>query len=71
MDIHVLMTNICSQESVVSIGTLLNHHPMVVEWSVDMEDTDRVLRAVTTSLSQEELIALICSIGFVCTSLPE
>lgn len=71
MDIHVLKTNICSQDNVACIRDLLNDHPMVVEWSVDTEDIDRVLRAVTTTLSQDELIAMVCSVGFVCTSLPE
>lgn len=69
MHIHILKTDIASQEGLLQVGSILNNHPQVEEWSVDLDDCDRVLRAVTHELPEAELIVLLCKNGISCEIL--
>jgi hypothetical protein len=41
----------------------------IAEWNVDLDDEDRVLRIISTSLSHTYIIQLITACGFECCKL--
>lgn len=69
--LHILKTNIHSEEEHLDIKELLDLHPEINEWSLDREDIDRVLRIVSDTLSIEEAIGIIRDKGYQCDELPD
>lgn len=50
----------------------MNHHPMIYDWSIDLEDIDKVLRIeAEQTLVEKEVIDLIQDCGYVCEELPD
>ena len=71
---HILVfkTNIQTQQQIRTLGVIFNHYSQIIEWSVDTEDVDNVLRIVPLGkLKENEIIRLIRSIGFDCEALPD
>lgn len=71
---HILVfkTNIQTQQQIKTLGVIFNHYSQIIEWSVDTEDVDNVLRIVPLGkLKENEIIRLIRSIGFDCEALPD
>ncbi|MBN9482255.1 MAG: hypothetical protein BGO70_16905 [Bacteroidetes bacterium 43-93] len=68
-DIHVFKTNIDTETDSQIVGEVLNTHEDVMHWSVDLNDVDRVLRIVTCSLHQSDIISLINQQGYQCSEL--
>ncbi|MCV9386429.1 hypothetical protein [Reichenbachiella ulvae] len=69
---HVLVfkTNIQTHQRAKSLRPLLNNHPTILDWSVDTEDVDKVLRVVAKqSLKEREVISLVVNQGFFCEEL--
>lgn len=68
---HILVfkTNIDTDMDKHLIGAALSPVKEIEEWSVDMEDIDRVLRVVSYDLRPEEIIKTINAIGFSCQEL--
>jgi len=56
--ILLLKTSFSSKSEVQKLGKLLGKIAQIVEWSIDLEDCDKVLRIVCYGLT-EELIAVI------------
>lgn len=69
--LHILKTNIHSEEDHLEIKQFLDLHPEINEWSLDREDIDRVLRIVSDTLSVEEAIDIIRGKGYHCEELPD
>lgn len=69
--IHVFKTNIRSENEISAIHSVLDQHPFIAEWSVDLEDIDNVLRIVSPVLSVEEITELIQNKGFECQELED
>ena len=67
--ILVFKTNIQSPDDVNLVKPLLDTHPHIERWHVDTEDIDCVLRVVTYSLTESDVIALITPSGYNCTEL--
>lgn len=73
-DIHVLIfkTDISTEVHIRGLKPALDNHPAILEWSVDTEDVDNVLRIEgDKSLSEREIIYLIRSYGFYCEVLTD
>ena len=67
----ILRTNIKSKKKLKKVAPLLNDHPMIFKWSIDLEDIDNVLRVEASSELQIETINhLIQQKGFYCEDLP-
>lgn len=68
---HILVfkTNIHTDMDKHRIEAALSEMKHIEEWSVDMEDIDRVLRVVSFELCPEEIISFIRSVGFECQEL--
>ncbi|MFY0629198.1 MAG: hypothetical protein JXR05_02385 [Flavobacteriaceae bacterium] len=72
MRLFILRTNIKTSNSVKKIESLLNSHPFIIKWSIDIEDIDNVLRVEASSgLSETGLKKIIKREGFYCQDLPE
>lgn len=53
---HILLfkTNISSHKGKQLLHTILDKHPAVQCWSIDMEDSDHVLRIISETLSHND-----------------
>ncbi|MES2573850.1 MAG: hypothetical protein V4572_02810 [Bacteroidota bacterium] len=68
-NILVFATNIRTATDKKNISAVLNKIPAIKQWNIDQEDVDCVLRIVSETLSEEEIITSIKNEGFKCTSL--
>ncbi|NVK52562.1 MAG: hypothetical protein HWD85_06480 [Flavobacteriaceae bacterium] len=72
MKLIILRTDIKTKKEVKKVKSFLNAHPQIINWSVDVEDIDNVLRIESTDqLRETQLIEHIKERGFYCEDLPE
>tara|TARA_R110002073_G_scaffold15953_3_gene62134 strand:+ start:3263 stop:3481 length:219 start_codon:yes stop_codon:yes gene_type:complete len=70
MKLLILRTNIKTKKKVKKVKPLLNDHPLILNWSVDLEDIDNVLRIeAISSLNEREVKSIIQRKGFYCEDL--
>ena len=68
--IHVFKTNINTESDVNIIKELLNSNPIIIQWSIELEDIDKVLRIeATKNLSKKDIIEKVKYTGFYCEEL--
>lgn len=67
--IHVFKTDIISEAELRSIRSIMDTHPGIESWSVDLTDDDKVLRVVARQLCPQDIIELIRQHGFDCADL--
>jgi len=68
-NILIFATNIRTETDKKNISVVLNKNPAIQQWNIDQEDVDCVLRIVSETLSEKEIIKLIESQDFKCTTL--
>ncbi len=68
-EIFIFKTDISAQEQLTYIGKLFQSNQFVQEWSVDLEDCDRILRIVVTDLSPGIVEELLATAGIRCEQL--
>ena len=68
-NILVFATNVRTETDRKNISVVLNKIPAIQQWTIDQEDVDCVLRIVSETLSEKEIIKLIESQDFKCTTL--
>jgi cell fate (sporulation/competence/biofilm development) regulator YmcA (YheA/YmcA/DUF963 family) len=68
-NVLVFTTNIKTENDIRKIISTLDKHSEIHEWNVDQEDIDCVLRIVTNTLSEENIIQLINKHDFECAVL--
>ena len=67
----ILRTNIKSKKKLRRVSRLLDEHPLIYKWTIDLEDIDNVLRVEASSdLEIENVNELIQKEGFYCEDLP-
>lgn len=72
MELFILTTNVKNKHGLKFLSPLLNKHPLVNRWTIDLEDRDKVLRIEATREAKEiDIINLIVASGIKCASLPE
>ena len=67
--VHIFRTNVGDASERESLRALFEEEREVVEWSVDLEDCDRVLRIVSTKPSALDYMIKIKQKGFLCEEL--
>lgn len=67
--IHIFKTNICTDADRQAICELLEGESAIQTWSLDTEDEDKVLRVVSCTLQQQQIINIINSKGYICCEL--
>jgi hypothetical protein len=68
-NILIFATNIRTQTDKQNISIVLDKNQAIQQWNIDQEDVDCVLRIVSETLSETEIINCILSQGFKCKTL--
>ncbi|GGH01054.1 hypothetical protein GCM10011416_19660 [Polaribacter pacificus] len=72
MKLLILRTDIKTKKKVKKIKPIFNNHPIIYNWSIDIEDIDNVLRIEADDhLNEEELKKVVMENGFYCEDLPD
>jgi DNA replicative helicase MCM subunit Mcm2 (Cdc46/Mcm family) len=71
MHILIFKTNIETEQAYDEVGSLLSAHSSVINWSLDKEDIDKVLRIESTVNNSSDIILTISKAGFICEELPD
>ncbi len=66
--ILVFKTNISKQSQVKKLSSVLNK-PEIINWNIDLEDCDKVLRIVTDGLTVDKIIYEVNQTGVYCAEL--
>lgn len=67
MKLLIFKTNITDELRVRRVNALLAYNPEVMDWSVDLEDIDKVLRIEAEDQVQEaEVMEIVNSWGIKC-----
>jgi cell fate (sporulation/competence/biofilm development) regulator YmcA (YheA/YmcA/DUF963 family) len=70
MKLIILKTDIKTKKKAKKIKPLLNEHPIITNWSIDLEDIDNVLRIEAEDLLNEnDVKRIINENGFYCEDL--
>lgn len=68
-NILVFATNIKTESDKQKISSILNNNSEIQQWNIDQEDIDCVLRIVTKTLSEGQIIKILDQYNFNCTPL--
>lgn len=72
MELLLFRTDIKSTEKVKYVQPLLNDHIGILDWSIDLEDIDNVLRIeASTQHIEEDIIGLVRKQGFYIKTLAD
>ncbi len=72
MKLLIFKTNIEGENKVKSLFSLFTFCPEIYEWTVDLEDRDKVLRIeASESFKQESLVELLRVVNLRCEALPD
>ncbi|MCO6358060.1 hypothetical protein BXY85_0298 [Roseivirga pacifica] len=72
MKLLIFKTNITDELRVRRVNALLAYNPEVMDWSVDLEDIDKVLRIEAEDQVQEaEVMEIVNSWGIKCEALED
>ncbi|WP_179018429.1 hypothetical protein [Winogradskyella forsetii] len=70
LQIHIFKTNIKTMLDLDMLQLLFNSNRNIIEWSVDLEDIDKVLRVDSRmNLSEKDIINQVKLLGFSCEEL--
>ncbi|KFF15831.1 hypothetical protein [Flavobacterium hydatis] len=67
--IYIFKTNIEQLRTDCEVTKTLNNHVDILQWSVDTDDVDYVLRIVSETLKVETIINIINDLGHECQEL--
>jgi len=68
--ILVLKTSLTARSEVEKIGILLNAHPQIVKWDIDLDDCDKVLRIESSNgLTEADIAEVLRKIGYEAEKL--
>lgn len=68
-NILVFATNIKTENDKQKISFALDGNSGIHQWNVDQEDIDCVLRIVSETITEEEIINLLNNHNFICKPL--
>ncbi len=71
MEFMIFKTNINPAE-VELVRSSFNSTPAISEWTIDVDDIDRVLRVrATGNFGESDVMNLVSACGFHCEQLPD
>lgn len=72
MSLYIFCTDIDSKSQVNELRFLLDEHPDIIDWSIDLEDIDSVLKVRgTDQLTEQTVSDLISTYGFNCIEMAD
>jgi len=69
VNILVFKTNLTDTRRISDVESLLDIHPHIIQWNVDLDDCDKVLRVVSRHIAPQEVEALLLNAGYYCEEL--
>ena len=69
MNIFVFRTTLNTEEDVLSVAPVLNEHKQILKWSVDLEDSEKVLRIECEDITISAISAILECKGYSCSEL--
>ena len=69
MEILVFKTNLINTDHINKVMPILNHHPLIIEWNVDLHDCDKILRVVAENIPACEVEKIVYNAGYACEEL--
>ena len=69
MGVLVFKTNLTDSKRISDIESLLDVHPHIVQWNVDLNDCDNVLRIVSKNIEAKEVENILLHAGYYCEEL--
>ncbi len=67
--ILIFKTNISTKKRVHEISTLFDPIKQIKDWSIDLEDCDRVLRVISLNIHYRAIEELLTSAGIYCKQM--
>ncbi|WP_350200925.1 hypothetical protein [Gracilimonas sp.] len=65
----VFRTSLIDKRDVEQISVAMNTHPDIAEWSVDLENWEKVLRVESSGIDVNGIKLLLRSKGFYCSEM--
>jgi hypothetical protein len=69
VEVLVFKTNLTDAKRISDIESLLDIHPHIVQWNVDLDDCDNILRIVSRNIAPAEVENMILNAGYYCEEL--
>ena len=69
IEILVFKTNLTDTKRISDVEYLLDTHPHIVQWNVDLDDCDNVLRIVSRNIAAPEVENILLNAGYYCEEL--
>ncbi|MEY2916857.1 MAG: hypothetical protein RIS73_571 [Bacteroidota bacterium] len=69
IEILVFKTNLTDAKRIGDVESLLDIHPHIVQWNVDLNDCDNVLRIVSRHIEAREVENILLNAGYYCEEL--
>ncbi|MEI9958027.1 MAG: hypothetical protein WDM90_17375 [Ferruginibacter sp.] len=51
------------------MASLLDVHPHIIQWNVDLKDCDNILRVVSKNVVAQEIEDMLLNAGYYCEEL--
>ena len=72
MKLLIFKTDIENKKSIKAVKSLFKFQSNIINWSIDIEDIDKVLKVNTTeAINENDIKNLIKARGFQCEPLPD
>ncbi|OXB11273.1 hypothetical protein B0A81_01710 [Flavobacterium plurextorum] len=69
MNVMIFATNIKTETSKNKIAAFFNTNKSILQWSIDQEDIDCVLRIISKNLNAGQIIEMLNFLDFDCKEL--
>jgi len=69
MEILVFKTNLTDTKRISDVEPSLDIHPHIIQWNVDLNDSDNILRIVSNQIKGREVEQLLFNAGYYCEEL--
>lgn len=71
LEILIFKTNLRFKKDVRKAAAFLNAEPRILDWNVDLEDRDLVLRVEGVAIETDEVVNIFKNAGYYCEELPD
>ena len=72
MKLLIFKTNIENESRIKKVNALLAYNPDVMDWSIDLEDRDKVLRIeAEDQVMESEVMEIVNSWGLECYAMED
>lgn len=69
MEILVFKTSVSNVHRIQDIEPSMEVHPNIINWNVDLNDDDNILRIMANNMTGEEVENMLLSAGYFCEEL--